>query len=113
MLVTTLKSIAGKIVLASGVLAAAAFAMPRPASADTASTLAIVAAAAAIVGAIAYDNSGRPYYVRDGRRWYVAPAVADYYSRYRYDGRGDRWTQRDRNGDSYRHHGGHGRPPHA
>ena len=73
------KPIVTKFVLTLGLIASLTFAMPRPASADTQSTVAIVAAAAAIVGAIAYDNSGRPYYVRYGHRCYVSPAVVNYY----------------------------------
>lgn len=91
MLVNAIKSVFGKSVLAAGLLASLAiFAMPRPASADTQSTAAIVAAAAFIVGAIAYDNSGRPYYVRGGRRWYVSRPVADYYRTHRWGRRDDR-----------------------
>lgn len=54
-------------------------AAPRPASADEASTAAIIAGAAAIVGAILYDNSGQPYYVQDGRHHYISDAQANYY----------------------------------
>ena len=79
MTIATIKPIIAKFVLTLGLIASMTFAMPRPASADTQSTVAIIAAAAAIVGAIAYDNSGRPYYVRYGHRCYVSPAVVDYY----------------------------------
>ena len=83
-----LKSVFGKSVLAAGLLASVSvFALPRPASADTQSTVAIAAAAALIIGAIAYDNSGRPYYVRDNRRWYVDRNVAQYYEMHRWDRR--------------------------
>ena len=89
MLVNFIKSAIGKSVLVAGLLASVTvFGMPRPASASTESTAAIVAAAALIVGAIAYDSSNRPYYVRDGRRWYVSPSVANYY-------RDNRWDRRD------------------
>ncbi len=83
------KPMISKAVLVVGMLAAVgAFAIPQPASADTRSTAEIVAAAAMIVGAIAYDQ-GRPYYVRDGRRRYVSPAVAGWYQdHHRFDGRG-------------------------
>lgn len=64
------KPLIGKFVLAAGVLATAMVAMPRPASADTQSTVAIVAAAALIAGAIANDSNRRPYYMREGQRDY-------------------------------------------
>jgi hypothetical protein len=47
--------------------------------ADTGSTAAIVAGAAGIVGALLYDGSNRPYYVRDNRRYYVSQNEAQYY----------------------------------
>ncbi|HEY9085198.1 MAG TPA: hypothetical protein VIN40_04575 [Candidatus Tyrphobacter sp.] len=75
-----IKTTIGKAALTAGMLAAVAtFVIPQPASADTGSTAAIITAAALIVGAIAYDSGGRPYYVRGGRRWYVSPGVANYY----------------------------------
>jgi hypothetical protein len=49
------------------------------ASADTASTTAIVAGAAAIVGALLYDANNRPYYVNSGHRYYVTQQEAQYY----------------------------------
>jgi hypothetical protein len=49
------------------------------ARADTASTVAIVAGAAAIVGALLVDGSGRPYYVNQGRRYYVSQDQANYW----------------------------------
>ncbi len=49
------------------------------AKADTASTAAIVAGAAAIVGALLYDSNNHPYYVRDNRRYYVTQNEAQYY----------------------------------
>ena len=52
---------------------------PMPAKADTASTMAIIAGAAAIVGALLYDNNGHPYYIRDNRRYYVTQDEANYY----------------------------------
>jgi hypothetical protein len=60
-------------------LAAVSFGMPRPAQADTASTVAIAAGAAAIVGALLSDGSGHPYYVRNNRRYYVTQDEASYY----------------------------------
>jgi hypothetical protein len=49
------------------------------AKADTASTAAIIAGAAAIVGALIYDNNNRPYYVRNNKRYYVTQNEAQYY----------------------------------
>ena len=49
------------------------------AKADTGSTVAIAAGAAAIVGALLYDNNRRPYYVRNDRRYYVTQSEANYY----------------------------------
>ncbi len=49
------------------------------AKADTASTAAIIAGAAAIVGALLYDANNRPYYVRGGHRYYVTQREAQYY----------------------------------
>ncbi len=63
-----------------GLLTLAAFAgTPTIAKADTASTAAIVAGAAAIVGALLYDGSNHPYYVRNNRRYYVTQNEAQYY----------------------------------
>ncbi len=50
-----------------------------PAKADTASTVAIAAGAAAIVGALLYDGNNRPYYIRDNHRYYVTSGEAGYY----------------------------------
>jgi hypothetical protein len=49
------------------------------ARADTATTAAIVAGAAAIVGALLYDANNRPYYIRSGHRYYVTQAEAGYW----------------------------------
>jgi hypothetical protein len=49
------------------------------AQADTASTAAIIAGAAAITGALLYDSSNRPYYVRNNHRYYVSQQEAQYY----------------------------------
>jgi hypothetical protein len=49
------------------------------AKADTASTAAIVAGAAAIVGALLYDSNNHPYYVRNNHRYYVTQNEAQYY----------------------------------
>jgi hypothetical protein len=56
-----------------------AAATPRVAVADTASTAAIIAGAAAITGALLYDGNNRPYYVRDNHRYYVSSQQAQYY----------------------------------
>jgi hypothetical protein len=53
--------------------------MPAAARADTASTAAIVAGAAAIAGALLYDANNHPYYVRDNHRYYVTQPEAQYY----------------------------------
>jgi len=52
---------------------------PTVAKADTASTAAIVAGAAAIVGALLYDGNNHPYYVHNNRRYYVTQNEAQYY----------------------------------
>ena len=49
------------------------------AQADTASTAAIAIGAAAIVGALLTDNSGRSYYVNGNQRHYVSHDTAMYY----------------------------------
>jgi hypothetical protein len=53
------------LLLATGVLGQS----QTPAKADTGSTAAIVAGAAAIVGALLYDGNNRPYYVRNDHRY--------------------------------------------
>jgi hypothetical protein len=50
-----------------------------PAAADTSSTAAIVAGAAAIAGALLYDANNHPYYVRNNHRYYVTQPEAQYY----------------------------------
>jgi 3-hydroxy-3-methylglutaryl CoA synthase len=62
------------ILLASTFVASGAV---QPALADTASTAAIVAGAAAIVGALLIDANNRPYYVNNGRRYYVTQDEAN------------------------------------
>ena len=52
---------------------------PAPAMADTATTAAIVAGAASIVGALLIDANNHPYYVKDNRRYYVTQPEANYY----------------------------------
>ncbi len=67
------------IALGGLALAGAMFSSARPAPADTASTAAIIAGAAAITGALLYDSSNRPYYIRNDRRYYVNNDEARYY----------------------------------
>ena len=52
---------------------------PSIVRADTGSTAAIIAGAAAIVGALIYDSRNHPYYVEHGHRFYVTPEQAAYY----------------------------------
>jgi hypothetical protein len=52
---------------------------PSMVRADTGSTAAIIAGAAAIAGALIYDSSNHPYYVQNGHRFYVTPQQAAYY----------------------------------
>lgn len=61
-------AVAGAAVLALGALVAA----PKPASADDASTAAIVGAAAVILGGIIYNANNQPYYVNQGQPIYVS-----------------------------------------
>ncbi len=88
-------------VVASLALAATAFTLPRPAAADTASTAAIVAGAAAIVGGLLYDANNRPYYERGGRRVYVSGPVA---REYRNHGGRYRDPRGYSHGNGYHHH---------
>jgi hypothetical protein len=53
--------------------------VPHAAQADTTSTVAIIAAAAAIVGTILVDSNNQPYYVNNGRHVYVSQNTATYY----------------------------------
>ena len=66
-------------VLGSLALAGTLAGTATPAKADTASTIAIAAGAAAIVGALLYDGSNHPYYVRNNHRYYVTQGEATYY----------------------------------
>jgi hypothetical protein len=52
---------------------------PSAAKADTASTAAIIAGVAAITGAILYDSSNHPYYVRNNHRYYITQNEEHYY----------------------------------
>jgi hypothetical protein len=70
----------------------------RPAQADTASTVAIAAAAGAIVGALLTDSNNQPYYVNNGRHVYVSKNTATYYHAHGNNrGRG----QQQRNGQQH------------
>jgi len=60
--------------------------VPRPAQADTGSTLLIAGAAAAIVGALLVDSNNQPYYVSNGRHVYVSQNTAQYYRSHRNNG---------------------------
>jgi hypothetical protein len=53
--------------------------VPRPAQADTGSTLLVAGAAAMIVGALLVDSHNQPYYVSGGRHIYVSQNTAVYY----------------------------------
>ncbi len=66
-------------VLGSLALAGTLAGTATPAKADTASTIAIAAGAAAIVGALLYDGSNHPYYIRNNHRYYVTQDEATYY----------------------------------
>ncbi|HEV3156831.1 MAG TPA: hypothetical protein VGZ00_05735 [Candidatus Baltobacteraceae bacterium] len=65
--------------LAVALAATLTMGVTSPARADTGSTAAIIAGAAAIVGALIYDSNNHPYYVRDGHRYYVTEQQAGYY----------------------------------
>jgi hypothetical protein len=65
--------------LAGLLVASSLTAAPTRADADAASTAAIAAAAGAVVGALLYDSSNHPYYVRDGHRYYLTSGEAQYY----------------------------------
>jgi len=67
------------LTLAGLVMAGSFVTTQAAAMADTASTAAIAVGAAAIVGALLYDGSNHPYYVRNNHRYYVTPGEAQYY----------------------------------
>src|ERR1700722_7637408 len=67
-----------RLVIASALLAAARISLPKPAAADTPSTLAI-AGAAAVLGALLIDGNNRPYYVNNNHRYYVSQSQANYF----------------------------------
>jgi 5'-3' exonuclease len=52
---------------------------PSMLRADTGSTAAIIAGAAAITGALIYDAGNHPYYVQSGHRYYVTQQQAAWY----------------------------------
>lgn len=52
---------------------------PSVVRADTGSTAAIIAGAAAITGALIYDAGNHPYYVQSGHRYYVSQQQAVWY----------------------------------
>jgi hypothetical protein len=62
--------------------AASVTGVPRIASADTTSTAAIIAGAAAIAGALIYDSQNHPYYIRDRHRYYVTDEQARWYKQH-------------------------------
>jgi hypothetical protein len=65
--------------LGTALVAAATISIPRPAQADTTSTVLIAAGAAAIVGALLLDSNNQPYYVNNNHRYYVTQDEANYY----------------------------------
>ena len=65
--------------IAAAIATVAVMPLTRPAQADTASTVAIAAAAGAIVGALLMDSNNQPYYVNNGRHVYVSRSTATYY----------------------------------
>ena len=67
------------LVLAAALVTVMTFPLARPAQADTASTVAIAAAAAAIVGTLLVDSNKQTYYVKNGKHVYVNKSTADYY----------------------------------
>jgi hypothetical protein len=72
--------------------------LARPAQADTASTVAIVAAAGAIVGALLTDSNNQSYYVNNGRHVYVSRNTATYYRAHGNNrGHGQQYNERQRN----------------
>ena len=98
-----MKALITRTALALAMASTAVVAMaPKPAAADEASTAAIVGGLAAIVGAILYDNSGHPYYVRDGHRNYVSNSDANAYRAWQRDDRNDRRSFNDQRNDDRR-----------
>jgi len=68
--------------LATTVIVGGSFAgAVQPANADTETTAAIIAAAGAIVGALIVDSNNHPYYVNNGKRYYVTQNEANYWKK--------------------------------
>lgn len=67
------------LLMAATLATVAIIPVPRPAQADTGSTLLIAGAAAMIVGALLVDSHNQPYYVSNGRHIYVSQSTAVYY----------------------------------
>jgi hypothetical protein len=65
--------------IAAAIATVAVVPFASPALADTGSTAAIAAGAAAIVGTLLMDSNNRPYYVNNGRHVYVSQNTATYY----------------------------------
>ena len=76
------------------------------AQADTASTAAIAIGAAAIVGALLTDNSGRSYYVNGNQRHYVSHDTATYYRSHH--GNGNHGYSGNGNNQGYGNNHGYG-----
>lgn len=75
----SVQSILQRLVVGTAIVAATAVSIPRPAQADTASTVAIIAGAATIVGALLLDGNNQPYYVNNNRKYYVTQNEASYW----------------------------------
>jgi hypothetical protein len=88
-------------VLAGAAATALTVSAPSPASADTASTAAIVGAALIVGGLILDSNRHQYYYVRSGHRYYVNNSTATYYR-----GHGGRYQGPDRRWHGSGYHGG-------
>jgi hypothetical protein len=67
-----------RLALGTALIAAITVSLPRPAQADTSSTLMAVAAGA-IVGALLLDGNNQPYYVNNNRKYYVSQQEASYW----------------------------------
>jgi hypothetical protein len=118
-MIDTMRSTTRRITALAGMLSVAlTTGAPSMARADAGSTAAIIAGAAAIVGAIIYDSSNRPYYVRNERRYYITEDEAVWYRRHHrgYERRAyvpeqeypvarDYDHRSDRRGDDNRDHG--------
>ena len=65
------------LVVGTALVAVTAVGIPR--SAQAATSPALLAAVGAIVGALLLDSNNHPYYVKNNRRYYVTPTVANAY----------------------------------